>query len=151
MAHIKATEDEIPLFGWADDGWLTLCNTPTVNYSDIVNWFVAMRSAGFKIKQIAFDKKFGREFFMSMKAARFVVEDAPQYFWAKSEGFRRIEKSVKDRKYYYLHSSAYEYCVANVRAVEKQTIWSNTRRCSRRSALTCLMLPCLLAEVILLI
>lgn len=119
MAHIKATEDEIPLFGWADDGWLTLCNTPTVNYSDIVNWFVAMRSAGFKIKQIAFDKKFGREFFMSMKAARFVVEDAPQYFWAKSEGFRRIEKSVKDRKYYYLHSSAYEYCVANVRAVEK--------------------------------
>ena len=29
----KADEDNIPLFGWADDGWLTLCNSPTVNLS----------------------------------------------------------------------------------------------------------------------
>src|SRR5690606_2370394 len=31
MAHKKAEEDNIPLFGWQDDGWLTMCNTPTVN------------------------------------------------------------------------------------------------------------------------
>ena len=29
------------------------------------------------------------------------------------------EKSAKDGKLYYLHSEAYEYCVANVRAIEK--------------------------------
>ena len=27
----KAEEDDIPLFGWQDDGWLTICNSPTVN------------------------------------------------------------------------------------------------------------------------
>ena len=30
-----------------------------------------------------------------------------------------IEKAVKDKKLYYLHSEAYEYCVANVKAIEK--------------------------------
>ena len=40
----KADEDNIPLFGWRDDGWLTMCNTPTVNVGDIVNWFKEMRS-----------------------------------------------------------------------------------------------------------
>ena len=50
-AH-KADEDRIPLFGWKDDGWLTMCNNPTVNYADIVNWFIMMRKMGFKIKQV---------------------------------------------------------------------------------------------------
>ncbi|MGF2526015.1 terminase TerL endonuclease subunit, partial [Ralstonia pseudosolanacearum] len=39
----KAEEDSIPLLGWQDDGWLTMCNSPTVNIADIVNWFVKMR------------------------------------------------------------------------------------------------------------
>ncbi len=38
-AHRKADEDGIPLFGWQDDGVLTMCNSPTVNASDVVNWF----------------------------------------------------------------------------------------------------------------
>jgi phage terminase large subunit-like protein len=118
-AHRKAEEDNIPLFGWKDDGWLDMCNTPTVNYSDIVNWFIKMRSMGFKIKIVGFDKKFGKEFFLGMKKAGFKVVDQPQYFWRKSQGFRRIEKAAKDGNFYYLHSSAYEYCVQNVRAIEK--------------------------------
>lgn len=119
MATKKAEEDNIPLFGWADDGWLTMCNTPTVNVSDVVNWFIDMKKMGFRIKRVPFDKKFGREFYAEMKAQHFSVEDAPQYYWAKSEGFRRIEKAAKDGKLYYMHSDAYEYCVQNVRAVEK--------------------------------
>lgn len=119
MAAIKAEQDHIPLFGWKDDGVLTLCNSQTVNYSDVINWFVSMRGMGFKIKRIGFDKKFGREFFIGMKQAKFSIEDAPQYYWAKSEGFRHIEKTVKDGNFYYLHNEAYEYCVSNVHAVEK--------------------------------
>lgn len=119
MAHAKAEEDNIPLFGWADDGLLTLCNTPTVNYTDIVNWFVGMREMGFNITKVAFDKKFGREFFSLMSGAGFRMEDAPQYYWAKSEGFRHIEKKVNDGQFYYLGNEAYEYCVSNVHAIEK--------------------------------
>lgn len=118
-AYKKAEEDGIPLFGWKDDGWLDMCNSPTVNYADVVNWFAGMKNKGFKIKQIAHDKKFGREFFVLMKAAHFNIVDAPQYFWAKSEGLRHIEKAANDGKLYYLHSEAYEYCVANVRGIEK--------------------------------
>ena len=120
MAARKADEDQIPLFGWADDGWLTMCNSPTVNIGDIVNWFVNMRARGFKIRMVGHDRKFaGEEYFPSMKKSGFNVRDIPQYFYVKSQGFRHIEKAAKDGNLYYLHSEAYEYCVANVRAVEK--------------------------------
>lgn len=117
-AHQKAEEDNIPLFGWKDDGWLTMCNTPTVNYDDIISWFIKMRELGFKIEQVGFDQKFGREFFLGMKKHRFRIENTPQLYYLKSEGFRRIEKKAKDGKFYYLHSEAFEYCLQNVRAIE---------------------------------
>lgn len=118
-AHVKADQDNIPLFGWADDGWLTLCNSPTVNHADVVNWFVGMRKKGFKIRQVGHDRKFCREYFIGMKEAGFKIIDQPQYYYRKSEGFRHIEAAAKDGKLYYLHSEAFEYCVENVRAVEK--------------------------------
>lgn len=118
-AHIKADQDNIPLFGWAEDGWLTLCNSPTVNQADIIKWFCMMRDKGFKIKQVGHDRKFCREYFVGMKQAHFNIIDQPQYYYKKSEGFRHIEKSAKDGNLYYLHSEAYEYCVENVTAVEK--------------------------------
>ena len=116
----KADEDDIPLFGWADDGWLTLCNSPTVNYADIVQWFITMRSKGFNIREVGHDEKFaGEEYIPLMKQAGFKVVHQPQLYVLKSKGFRHIEKAAKDGKLYYLHSEAYEYCVANVRAIEK--------------------------------
>lgn len=116
----KADEDNIPLFGWQDDGWLTLCNNPTVNYADIVNWFIEMRQKGFRIKEVGHDEKFaGEEYIPLMKAAGFKVIHQPQLYILKSKGFRHIEKAAKDGALYYLHSDAYEYCVANVRAIEK--------------------------------
>ncbi|MCQ9211649.1 MULTISPECIES: terminase large subunit [unclassified Streptococcus] len=118
-AHKKANDDGIPLFGWKDDGWLTMSNTPTVLYDDIVSWFLKMRKMGFTIPKIGFDRKFGREFYLKMRKAGIKVVDMPQYFWRKSEGFRRIEMKVKNKEFYYCHSEAFEYCVANVRAIEK--------------------------------
>lgn len=116
----KAEDDDIPLFGWEDDGWLTMCNAPTINYADIVNWFVDMRSRGFRIKQVGHDAKFaGEEYIPLMTGAGFKIVNQPQLYVLKSKGFRHIEKAAKDGRLYYLHSEAYEYCVANVRAIEK--------------------------------
>ena len=115
----KADEDGIPLFGWKDDGWLTMSNTPTTEISDIVKWFKQMKAMGFNIRQVGHDRKFAREYFIAMKQAGFNIIDQPQFYYLKSEGFRHIEKAAKDRKIYYMHSDAYEYCVQNVRAIEK--------------------------------
>ena len=120
QAVSKAEEDNIPLFGWQDDGWLTMSNSPTVNIGDIVNWFIQMRNMGFKIRAVGHDRKFaGEEYFPAMTKAGFFIIDTPQYFYLKSEGFRHIERMVKNGKFYYLHSDAYEYCVSNVSAIEK--------------------------------
>ena len=119
QAARKADEDNIPLYGWKDSGWLTLCNGTTVNYSDAVKWFKDMRKKGFRIALVGQDKKFAREFYLAMKAEGFKVVDQPQYYYVKSQGFRYIEKAAKDGDLYYLHSEAYEYCVQNVKAIEK--------------------------------
>lgn len=118
-AHKKAEEDGIPLFGWKDDGWLDMCNSPTVSHMDVVAWFVKMRNLGFRIRQVGHDRKFCREYFLGMKEAGFDIVDQPQYYYVKSEGFRHIEAAAKNGSLYYLHSEAYEYCVENVSAVEK--------------------------------
>lgn len=120
QAAAKAEEDKIPLYGWQDDGWLTMCNNPTVNYADVVNWFVDMKKRGFRIRQVGHDRKFaGEEYIPAMTAAGFQVIDQPQYFYLKSQGFRYIEKAAKDGALYYLHSEMYEYAVQNVAAIEK--------------------------------
>ena len=54
-----------------------------------------------------------------MKKAGFKIIDQPQYYYLKSQGFRHIEKAIKDGNFYYLHSQAYEYCISNVSAIEK--------------------------------
>ena len=120
QAARKADEDNIPLFGWQEDGWLTMCNNPTVNISDVVNWFIDMRKKGFRIVEVGHDRKFsGEEYYPAMKKAGFKITEQPQMYYIKSKGFRRIEKAAKDGKLYYLHSEAYEYCTSNVHAIEK--------------------------------
>lgn len=118
-AFAKAEEDGIPLFGWKDDGWLSMSNSPTVNHAEVVAWFISMRKMGFNIKKVGHDRKFCREYFYGMKRSKFKIVDQPQYFYKKSEGFRHIENRVLNGKYYYLGSDAYEYCVMNVAAIEK--------------------------------
>ena len=120
QAAKKSEEDNIPLFGWMEDGWLTMCQTPTINFADVVNWFIEMRKKGFNIREVGHDRKFaGEEYIPLMVQAGFKVVDQPQYFYLKSQGFRHIEKAAADGNFYYLHSEAYEYCVSNVHAVEK--------------------------------
>lgn len=118
-AEKKADEDNIPLFGWKDDGWLTMSNDKVVNHAEIVQWFCEMRAMGFKILQIGHDKKFCREYFVGMQKAHFRIVDQPQYFYVKSEGFRHIETAAKTGSLYYCHADPFAYCVGNVHAIEK--------------------------------
>lgn len=115
----KAEEDGIPLYDWLDNGWLTMCNDPVVNLSEIVNWFIALRQMGFKIVQVGYDRKFSSEFFVEMKAHGFDIVDQPQYYYLRSAGFRHIEASAIEGKIYYMHSGQFEYCLENVKAIEK--------------------------------
>jgi len=115
----KANSDGIPLFGWAEDGWLDMSNDASVNHAEIVNWFKKRRAEGFKIRQVGHDRKFCAEYFAGMKKAGFTVVDQPQLYLKKSQGFRYIEAKAKNGLLYYCHAEPFEYCVSNVRAVEK--------------------------------
>lgn len=118
-AVTKATEDNIPLFGWLDDGWLDMSNDVVINHAEVVAWYKARRAQGFRMRRIGHDRKFCREYFLAMQAEGFPIKDQPQYYLSKSEGFRYLEASAKRGTLYYCHAEPFEYCVQNVRAIEK--------------------------------
>ncbi|MDH6367142.1 MULTISPECIES: terminase large subunit [unclassified Breznakia] len=117
-ANEKADKDQIPYFSWQDSGWLSMINSPVIEYDDVVKWFIKMRDYGFDIKEIGFDRQFAKEFVQMMEEHDFNMKDVSQRYWIKNIGFRHIEAQVKKGAFYYLHSDAYEYCVENVKAME---------------------------------
>ena len=84
-----------------------------------VKQFLAWRGQGFQIRRVGHDRKFARPYYAAMRKAGFRVKDQPQLYLQKSEGFRYIEHKAKIGCLYYLHAEPFEYCVQNVRAVEK--------------------------------
>jgi phage terminase large subunit-like protein len=118
QAKAKADEDNIPFFWWKDQGWLTMTNSELVDYDQVVKWFVQMRNKGFKIKEVAFDKYNSRDFVRAMEKQKFKMMESGQQFWKKSEAFREIERQIKGKKFTYLSSRAFEYCISNVKATE---------------------------------
>lgn len=118
QAHTKAEEDNIPFFWWQEQDWLTLCNDEVIKYDDVVDWFVKMRDMGFKPKWIGYDKRYAREFVLKMKKAGFKMRDQSQRYVEKTEAFRELERQIKEKRLYYVHNRAYEYCISNVKAIE---------------------------------
>jgi len=118
VAHQKADEDNIPFFWWEEQGWLTMCNSATIEYEDVVKWFIQMRQMGFRIKWIGYDRRYSREFVLKAKKSGFKVRDQSQRYVEKTEAFREIENKYIQLKFYYVHNMAYEYCIENVKAIE---------------------------------
>lgn len=116
----KADKDNIPLFGWNDDGWLDMPNEPSMDPTEPVKQFQKWKKSGFNIKKVGHDRKFARPYYAAMKKARFSVVDQPQLAIAKSEGLRYIEHKAKIGCLYYCHAEPFSYCVQNVRGQEKQ-------------------------------
>lgn len=118
-AHERASKSKIPLFEWQKDGWLDMCNSETIHYSDVVNWFNSMRIKGLKIPFVRYDNRFGEEFIEEMKKERFNIQNQSQMYIHTTKGFNRIHNKALEGKLYYLHSEAFEYCVKNIKADEK--------------------------------
>lgn len=121
-AALKADQDQIPLFGWQEDGWLDMSNDAVTNHMEVVAWFKDMRARGFKIRQIGHDRKFCPEYQSGMKAAGFRVVDQPQLNYLLTQGFRMIEKRSLLGDLYYLHAEPFEYCLGNLYVIDKDDV-----------------------------
>lgn len=117
-AYQRAEESKIPLFGWEEDGWLTMSNDKVTNHHEICQWFVDLRKMGFKMRRIGHDRKFSEQYFLEMKKLKFPIREQPQTHLNKSRGFCYLRDSAKRGTLYYLHAEPMEYCVGNVRAIE---------------------------------
>lgn len=115
----KAEKDQIPLFGWQEDGWLDMPNEPSMDPTEPVKQFLKWRKEGYQIRKVGHDRKFARPYYTAMKKARFSVVDQPQLAIAKSEGLRYIEHKAKVGCLYFCHAEPFSYCIGNVRGQEK--------------------------------
>ena len=121
-AYVKAREDRIPLFGWEEDGWLSMSNADVVEHAEAVAWYRSMRARGFDIRIVAHDRKFAKEYCLMMKDEGFRIVDQPQTDVVLTGGFRHLDKSVRAGTVYYCHAEPIEYCASNVRAVERGSV-----------------------------
>ena len=121
-AITKASEDHIPLFGWEEDGWLSMSNNEVVDHYEAVAWYAQMRAAGHDIKLVAQDRKFAKEYSLAMKDEDFRIVDQPQTDVALTEGFRYLDKSARKGTLYFCHAEPMTYCVANVKAAERRSV-----------------------------
>ena len=117
-ASEKAEKDQIPLFGWMDDGWLDMPNSPSMDPTEPVKMFRKWRDAGFNIRKVGHDRKFARKYVTAMKRNKFTVVDQPQLAFAKSEGLRYIEHKAMIGCLYVCHAEPWFYCSGNVRGME---------------------------------
>ena len=104
----KADQDQIPLFGWRDDGWLDMPNEASMDPTEPVKQFLKWKANGFSIRAVGHDRKFARTYETAMKRAGFRVKDQPQLYMMKSEGFRYIEHKAKVGCLCYLHAEPFE-------------------------------------------
>lgn len=118
----KAEEDRIPLFGWEEDGWLSMSNDEVVDTLEAVKWYADRRRQGFKIKMVAQDRKFAKEYCIAMKREGFRIKDMPQTDVAQTAGFRYLDNSARKGTLYYCHAEPVEYCAGNVRAAERGSV-----------------------------
>ena len=118
----KAEEDRIPLFGWEEDGWLSMSNDEVVDHYEAVRWYAGRRKAGHKVRIVAQDRKFAKEYCLAMKAEHFNIKDMPQTDVAQTAGFRYLDNSARKGTLYYCHAEPVEYCVSNVRAAERGSV-----------------------------
>lgn len=121
-AIVKAEEDKIPLFGWLEDGWLSMSNDEVIDTLEAVKWYADRRKAGFNIRMVAQDRKFAKEYCIAMKNEHFRIKDMPQTDVAQTAGFRYLDASTRKRTLYYCHADPVEYCVQNVRAAERGSV-----------------------------
>lgn len=121
-AIAKAEEDRIPLFGWEEDGWLSISNDEVVDHYEAVRWYAAQRKAGFNIRMVAQDRKFAKEYCLAMKNERFRIKDMPQTDVAQTAGFRYLDNSARKGTLYYCHAEPMEYCAGNILAAERGSV-----------------------------
>ena len=115
----KANDDHIPVFGWEQDGWLTMTNSEVVQFEEVVGWFAKMRDMGFHINVVGTDPRFSDDFYPLMDQEHIPYVDISQRYAVRTKGVRHIENRIKNGLFYFLHSGAFLYCIMNVKLIER--------------------------------
>ena len=131
----KIKEDRIPYDVWAEQGWLTLCDSDQVKYEDITQWFVKMEKQ-FRIHTywFGYDRALTDYWQTDMKNYGFTGGQAvAQGAYTLSTPMKDIGADIKADRYIYNNNPVTRWCFCNTAVVkDSNDNWRPDKKNSRQ-------------------
>ena len=119
QARVDATEQtsarEAPYRLWAEQGWLTVCEGATVDYSQVTQWFVdQVRDHDIRPLWVGYDRALAGYWVEEMKEAGFAdMEKIPQTAYAFTYPMKRLAGLFEEKKVVYDNNPMLRWCLLN--------------------------------------
>lgn len=118
IAEKKQKEDNVPYLDWYNKGFVTLCNSDRVNYSDITKWLVDLINIH-KILPcwVGFDMWNTQYWKNEMKQYKFNLIEVGQGFKSISPAMKEMELDFKSKKINYNNNPILKWCLSNTHII----------------------------------
>jgi len=119
QARVDATEQtsarEAPYRLWAEQGWLTVCEGATVDYSQVTQWFVdQVKDHDIRPLWVGYDRALAGYWVEEMKEAGFSdMEKIPQTAYAFTYPMKRLAGLFEEKKVVYDNNPMLRWCLLN--------------------------------------
>ena len=113
----KTKSKEAPYKLWATQGWLTICEGASVNYSQVTEWFCRMVNE-FDIRPlwICYDRALAGYWQQEMIDQGFEMEKIPQGPFTWSQPMKELASAFVEHKIVYNNNPILRWCLSNTSA-----------------------------------
>lgn len=131
----KIKEDKIPYDVWAENGWLTLCDSDQVQYSDVTAWFVKMQKEyGIYTIWYGYDRALSDYWITDMEDHGFTGGSAvAQGAYTLSAPMKDIQADIIAGRYIHNNNPITRWCFVNTAvAKDANDNWRPDKKSSRK-------------------
>lgn len=131
----KIKEDKIPYDVWAEQGWLTLCDSDQVEYKDVTAWFVELeKKHGIHTIWYGYDRAL-TDYWQTDMEEHGLTGGYPvaQGAYTLSTPMKDIGADIKAGRYVYNNNPMTRWCFCNtVKTVDSNDNWRPDKKSSRQ-------------------
>jgi len=119
-ARVEEVEEnskkEAPYLQWAEQGWLTICESATVDYHQVTRWFLRMvNEYDIRPLWINFDRALSGYWVPEMKENGFEMVDTPQGARTFTYPMKRMGGLLEEHKIIYNNDPITRWCLLNTK------------------------------------
>lgn len=110
------SKKEAPYLLWAEQGWLTICESTTVDYHQVTEWFIKMRDE-YDIRPlwVCYDRALSGYWVPEMEAEGFDMVDTPQGSRTWTYPMKQLGGQLEAHKIIYQNNPMLRWCLLNTK------------------------------------